>query len=137
MSVSFDDAWNDSQFVETPPILDKMEHKVSGKKSVSLSERESEIVPPIQEKATEKDYTQYFEAMIYELNQKKKEDAKIFKVYLIFGCVLLTCILYYIEKLQSKVKDLTINIQRIQWMNLHKNTNMPISPLSEVFPWLQ
>ncbi len=135
MSVSFDDAWNDSQFVETPPIIP--EHKVSAQKSISLSERENEIVPQIKEKREEKDYSKYFETIINELIDQKKEDSKRFTIYLIVACTLLTCILFYIEKLQTKVKELTTNIQRIQWINLHKNSSMPLSPLSEVFPWLQ
>lgn len=137
MSVSFDDAWSDSQFVETPPIIPKqIEQKVSAQKTMSLSERENEIIPQIKEKK-EIDYSKYFETIIYEIINKNKEDKKRFTTYLIIAGVLLICILYYIEKLQTKVKELTTNIQRIQWINLHKNSNVPLSPLSEVFPWLQ
>mgnify|MGYP001445207118 CR=1 FL=1 len=151
MAVSLNDAWNDLNFIQNDsetshnsmslPTMDtsngNTHMSISAKQSKTpLSETESQIPPPVAK--PEKDYTLHLEAILMEFQTLRKEQAKRFTVFIVILSILFAALLMYVNTLQCKIKDMSTNVRRIQWINRNRgNLHEQLSPFSDTFPWLQ
>lgn len=130
MAVSLSDAWNDT------PLMSPQVPVVSAKKTLPLSEVESEIeAPPVMKEKETIDYTMYLEEIIFEMKEMRKEETKRSTIYIIVSGLLFAILLMYVDRLQTRVKDLSTNVRRIHWINHSNNFREPLSPFSESLPW--
>ena len=106
---------------------------VSAKKS--LSEVESEIeAPAVVKQEPSKDYSMYFEMIISQMQEAREEEKKRFTIYLVVAGLLLAIFLMYIDKLQSRVRELSSNVRRIHWIHA-KTAVAPQSSFQEPYAW--
>ena len=70
--------------------------------------------------------------MIDQISELRKEEAKRSTVYIIMGAVLFACLFMYIDKLQCKIRNLTLSRHhRIA----HRAEHVIQPQTSEAFPW--
>ena len=124
MAVSLDDAWNETELLKAPlQMPQNSTHSISAKPSaVDTKLGKQEDVQERQEQIKLQQETILFlEAMVSELQNIRKEEAKRFTIYLVVACILFAVLYMYLDKLQLKIKDLTMNFRRSQWIQMNKN----------------
>lgn len=145
-AVSLEDAWNDVRVEEDDKHILIRGNNVSSKKTHVESPKEKQELKEKEEKEETEQFvffnrlqtslleqTTYMQNVLSEFKEFRQEESKRCTVYMVLCGLFFAVLIMYIDKLQSKIRDLHSHVHRIHWMQSAGDTKVPPS---EFAPWM-
>lgn len=141
MAVSLNEAWND--FIEEPKIYEKpvpaksREEPTQPNNLVSAKVSKDEVLTQLNNNNKElyksnKASLELMQNMIDQISELRKEETKRSTVYIIMAAILFACLFMYIDKLQCKIRNLTLSRHH---RAAHRPEHVIQPQSSEAFSW--
>lgn len=129
MAVSLNDAWNDSALTSTVETVPK----ITSKKVVTRLEDDDEdtyVSAHAKQEDKQHESIMYYEFMIAELQNLRKEESKRCTIYIALASIIFAIVFMYIDRLQTKLNNLSQNIHRFHVPQLESKLQIPTQ-----LPW--